>query len=184
MVSNMIVVYKHLLVVILKWSLQWEITIFLKFELLFLAMIDIYLVREQQELFQKSYTRMKRPELLLMFKDLVEKDKQLRALKGELDTLRAQRNVLSQEVNALRKAEKSIDAVLNKVKELPKLVKKKEEEYIVVENRVVELLKTLPNLIHNKVPYGASDKDNIEIKKWGKIPKFDFPVKNHVEILE
>ena len=147
-------------------------------------MIDIKLVREHPELFEKSYIRMKRPELARSLKELVEKDKQLRTLKGALDHLRSQRNVLSQEVNMLRKAGKSIDAALKKVKELPELLKKKEEEYAVAEGGVQELLNTLPNLLHEKVPYGMSDKDNREIKKWGKIPTFTFPIKNHVEILE
>lgn len=160
------------------------ITIFLKFEFIFLDMLDIKLVREKPDLFEKSYSRMKRPELLTSFKELVEKDKQVRTLKGELDTLRSQKNTLSQEINALRKAGKAIDTVLKKMKELPEEVRKKEEEYLAVESRVGELLKTLPNLIHEKVPYGLNDKDNPEIKKWGKLPKFDFPVKNHVEILE
>ncbi|MDP3727840.1 MAG: serine--tRNA ligase [bacterium] len=147
-------------------------------------MIDIYLVREHPELFEKSYTRMKRPELLKQFKELVEKDKQLRTIKINLDSLRSQKNILSQEINSLRKAGKSIDAILKKMKELPEEVKKKEEEYAAFAERVQELLKTLPNIIHEKVPYGVSDKDNVELKKWGKIKKFNFPVKSHVEVLE
>ncbi len=147
-------------------------------------MIDIYLVREQAELFQKAYTRMKRPELLKQFKELVDKDKQLRAIQSILDGLRSQKNTLSQEINTLRKNGKSIDAALKKMKELPEEVKKKEEEYVSVSESVQELLRTLPNIIHEKVPYGVGDKDNVEIKKWGKIPKFSFPVKTHVEILE
>ena len=147
-------------------------------------MIDIYLLRENPSLFEKSYTRMKKPELLTQFKELVEKDKQLRLIQIELDRLRSQKNTLSQEINILKKAGKNIDAVLKKMKELPEEVKKKEEEYTAFQERVTELLHTLPNIIHDKVPYGKSDKDNVEIKKWGKIPKFSFPVKTHVEILE
>ncbi|MBI5798065.1 serine--tRNA ligase [Candidatus Woesearchaeota archaeon] len=147
-------------------------------------MLDIKLVREHPEQFKRAYQRMKRPELLQKLNDLVEKDISLRSLKGDLDTLRGQRNVLSQEINTLRKAGKNTDAVLKKVKALPEEIKKTEEEYVVLESEVHGLLHTLPNLIHDKVPYGASDKDNVEIKKWGKIPKFLFPVKNHVEILE
>ncbi|HIH14833.1 MAG TPA: serine--tRNA ligase [Nanoarchaeota archaeon] len=127
---------------------------------------------------------MKKPELLTQFKELVEKDKQLRLIQIELDRLRSQKNTLSQEINILKKAGKNIDAVLKKMKELPEEVKKKEEEYTAFQERVTELLHTLPNIIHDKVPYGKSDKDNVEIKKWGKIPKFSFPVKTHVEILE
>jgi len=147
-------------------------------------MIDIYLLRENPSLFEKSYTRMKRPELLTQFKELVEKDKQLRLIQNSLDRLRSQKNILTQEINTLRKAGKSIDIALNKMKDLPAEVKIKEEEYASVFERVQELVKTLPNIIHEKVPYGENDKNNVEIKKWGKIKKFDFPVKTHVEILE
>src|SRR3989344_2521768 len=137
-------------------------------------MIDIYLLRENPSLFEKSYTRMKRPELLT----------QLRLIQNSLDRLRSQKNILTQEINTLRKAGKSIDIALNKMKDLPAEVKIKEEEYASVFERVQELVKTLPNIIHEKVPYGENDKNNVEIKKWGKIKKFDFPVKTHVEILE
>lgn len=147
-------------------------------------MIDIYLVREHPGIFEKSYLRMKKPELLKQFKELVEKDKQLRLVQDALDKLRSTKNTLSQEINTLKKAGKSIDVTLKKMKELPEEVKKKEEEYSATQVRVTELLNSLPNLIHEKVPYGESDKDNVEIKKWGKIKKFDFPVKTHVEILE
>lgn len=147
-------------------------------------MLDIYLIREKPELFEKSYKHMKRPELLQQFKELVEKDKQLRLIQDELDRLRSQKNTLTQEINTLKKAGKSIELVLKKMKELPSEVKKKEEEYTSVSERVGELLHSLPNLHHEKVPYGESDKDNVEIKKWGKIKKFDFAVKHHVEILE
>src|SRR3989338_2082366 len=158
--------------------------IYLNLQEIIFSMIDIYLLRENPSLFEKSYTRMKKPELLTQFKELVEKDKQLRLIQIELDRLRSQKNTLSQEINILKKAGKNIDAVLKKMKELPEEVKKKEEEYTAFQERVTELLHTLPNIIHDKVPYGKSDKDNVEIKKWGKIPKFSFPVKTHVEILE
>lgn len=160
------------------------IQIFLKKKSFLGNMLDIKLVRDQPELFKRCYTRMKKPELLQNFKRLVEKDVQLRGLKTELDILRSKRNTLSQEVNTLRKAGKSADAVLKRVKALPEEIKKKEEEYALLEVSVQELLKALPNLIHEKVPYGKSAEDNVEIKKWGKIPSFAFPVKNHVELLE
>jgi len=175
------VVFKHCAVVIIEWSLH---NIFKVGNFLIIEMIDIKLVREHPELFQKNYKRMKKPDLLKKLNSLVEKDKHLRTMKGELDTLRSQRNVLSQQVNELRKAGKNADAVLKKVKKLPEQIKAKEEEYATVETEVTVLLRTLPNLIHDKVPYGVSDKDNVEIKKWGTLPKFDFAVKNHVELLE
>ena len=147
-------------------------------------MIDIRLVREKPELFLKCYKFMKKGELIDSFNELVKKDKDLRSIKAELDQLRSSRNNLSEEINKLKKAGKDISQVIKKVKSLPEEIKRKEEEYNSVELRINELMLILPNLIHEKVPYGESEKDNVQLKKNGKLPKFDFPVKNHVEILE
>jgi seryl-tRNA synthetase len=147
-------------------------------------MIDIKLLREDPELFKRNYSRMRKPRLIEKVNELVEKDKQLRVLKGSLDGLRAKRNVLSEEVNKLKKAGKSIDEVLKRIKSLPSEIKLKEDEYAFIENDIKIILFELPNLIHEKVPYGETEKDNVVLKKVGKVPSFKFPVKTHVEILE
>ena len=127
---------------------------------------------------------MKRPELLTKVNEIVDLDKQSRSLKQELDSIRSSRNKLSQEVNKLKKEDKDASEVLKQVKELPKKLKKKEEEYDRVQMSLKLLAGELPNLIHEKVPYGKGEEDNVEYKTWGKKPEFDFPVKNHVELLE
>ena len=147
-------------------------------------MIDIKLLRERPELFKESYKRMKRPNLLTQLNELIEKDVLSRSIKVEIDNLRAERNKLSKNVNELKKEGKDASKVLMKVRELPAKLKKKEEMYEQVNKEMDELLYSLPNIIHKDVPFGKSDKDNVEFKKWGKKPKFDFPVKNHVELLE
>lgn len=147
-------------------------------------MIDIKVVRENPSLFEKSYKRMKKPEVLENFQDLLKKDTQLRALKKELDDLRASRNILSQKINQLKKEGKNADAILKQVRELPEKIKEKEGEYACLEVGVKDLLNMLPNLLHESVPYGKSAEDNVEIRKSGRKPKFDFQIKNHVEILE
>ena len=147
-------------------------------------MIDIRLVREKPEFFVKNYKRMKNPDLLKKLDELVAKDKKLRMLQGDVDGLRSQRNALSQEINTARKAGKKVDSILKKVKDIPAQIAKAEGAYALAEAEVTALSSVLPNLIHDKVPYGATDKDNVEIKKWGTIPKFDFPLRNHVDLLE
>ncbi len=148
------------------------------------GMIDIKLVRENPELFRKNYRRRKEPGLLKKLDELLKRDEKFRKVKVELDKLRGSRNKLSQEINELKKKGKSVDSVLKKVKALPGKVRKKEEEYEKVEKQVLDLLIVLPNLMHEKVPYGKDDSENVQIKKWGRKPKFNFPVKNHVELLE
>ena len=64
--------------------------------------------------------------------------------------------------------------------ELTKLESEQEE----VEKKYLKLAATIPNLVHESVPVGPDDSANKEIKKWGNIPKFDFKVKDHIDISE
>lgn len=148
------------------------------------TVIDLRLAREDPDRFRKNYRRMKRPEVLQNFENLLRKDADLRREKGTLDTFRSQKNKLSLEINALQKQGKKIDAVLKKAKGLPKKIMAKEKECALLDTEISQLLRVLPNLIHDAVPYGKSADDNVVLRKWGKIPKFSFPVKNHVELLE
>ena len=127
---------------------------------------------------------MKRPELLTKVDEIVDLDKQSRSLKLDIDRIRSSRNKLSQEVNKLKKEGKDASEVLNQVKEIPKKLKIKEEEYEQIQIRLNLLVGEMPNLISDKVPYGKGEEENVEFKTWGDKPKFDFPVKNHVELLE
>ncbi len=147
-------------------------------------MIDVRRVREGKKVFVKAYKRMKRPELLKDLDELVAKDEQLRKLQYDLDLLKAKRNQYSEEINKAKKAGGKVDAVLKKVKTVSVKIKKQSEKYDKVRAEVRDLADALPNLIHEKVPYGKDDSGNVQLKIWGKKPKFTFPVKNHVELLE
>ena len=52
------------------------------------------------------------------------------------------------------------------------------------EDKLKNYLMRMPNILHESVPYGKDDSENVEVRKWGKIPKFDFELKTHVEIAE
>ena len=59
-----------------------------------------------------------------------------------------------------------------------------ESEQENIESKYLKLASTIPNLVHESVPIGIDDSANVEIKKWGKIPNFDFKVKDHIDISE
>jgi len=61
---------------------------------------------------------------------------------------------------------------------------KLESEQVDIEKKYLKLASTIPNLIHDSVPVGIDDSSNKEIKKWGNIPKFDFKIKDHIDISE
>ncbi|MEM4239581.1 MAG: serine--tRNA ligase [Candidatus Woesearchaeota archaeon] len=115
---------------------------------------------------------------------LIELDKEWRKLKGESDELRAKRNKLSLEINALKKAGKDAGKVIKEAASIPDKLKKIDEEIKQVEARLHTALCAMPNMLHESVPAGKDSSENKVVKEFGKKPKFKFKPRNHVEILE
>ena len=147
-------------------------------------MLDINLVREQPDLLKKNEKkRNKDPKVV----DAVLKlDGQWRIALKTVETLKHTRNVVSEEINKAKKSkdEKTAQKKIKKMKTVAEDIRKQEETVNhLLEKRDQELLK-LGNVMHPDVPYGKDDSGNVELKKIGKIPSFNFKIKNHVEILE
>jgi len=68
--------------------------------------------------------------------------------------------------------------------EIPSQLKELESQMSSREEDLRDGLMRLPNMLHETVPYGADDHDNVEIRRWGKAPEFDFEPKSHAEITE
>ncbi|MEK6928802.1 MAG: serine--tRNA ligase [Nanoarchaeota archaeon] len=145
-------------------------------------MIDIKLIRENQNLVKENIK--KRFKDISVVDKIIKKDSEWRKFKGETDSLRAERNKLSKQVAELKKAGKDAAQTLKKAQEIPEKIDKIEAELKKLESEINELLLTIPNILHNKVPIGKDSTKNIEIKKWGKIVKPKFEIKNHAELIE
>ncbi|MEM4152796.1 MAG: serine--tRNA ligase [Candidatus Pacearchaeota archaeon] len=143
-------------------------------------MLDIKLIRENPKEVKESLKKRG-----LDFKDvdlLLELDKKWRDLKKEVESLRAERNKISEKINEAKKQGKKIDDLILHAKELPKKIEKREKELIEIENKREELLEKLPNLVDKSVPVGSAEKNKV-LKVIGKIPKFTFEPKGHEELL-
>lgn len=149
-------------------------------------MIDIKLVRENPNLVKENIRKKFQHEKLVVVDQVLELDEKWRKEKQKGDNLRKERNKISEEINKSKKSkdEKKAKELIKKAKELPDKIAKNEKKTKSLEEKRDYLLRQIPNMISKEVPPGKSDKDNVEIKKWGKIPKFSFPVKNHVELAE
>ena len=149
-------------------------------------MIDIKLIRENPEIVKKNIKKKFQDEKLPLVDKVRKLDDEWRKLKYEADTLRANRNKISEKINQLMKSKKKTEAqkFIKKAKEIPDKIAKIEEKEKKLQNEINEIMFIIPNIIHKSVPIGKSDKENVEIKKIGKIRKFDFPVKSHVELGE
>ncbi len=147
-------------------------------------MIDIRVVREHPEIVKDTINRKFQEAKLPLVDKILELDKQWRALKTEGDSLRAERNKVSKEVNDAKKAGKDASALLKRAKKIPEMIEESEKEAGSVENKIEELMLQIPNIMSKETPLGKGAEDNKVIKKEGDIPKFDFPVKTHVELAE
>jgi seryl-tRNA synthetase len=149
-----------------------------------LSMLDIKLIRENPKLVKKNEDKRDRdPKVVETVLDFDTKWK--KALK-KVEELKHQRNVVSQEINQAKKNkdEKSAKQKIKSMKSVISSIGKEEtktEKLLAKRNEHLELL---GNIMHPSVPYGKNDMQNVELKKKGRKPKFSFPIKNHVELVE
>ncbi len=149
-------------------------------------MIDIKLLRENPELVKENMKKKFKEDRIHLVDEVLQLDTDWRKSRLEADKLRSERNNLSEEVNKAKKAkdEKKAKEVIEKAKEIPKKLQDLEEKEKNLGEEIRKLMYKIPNIIHESVPIGKDDSENVEIEKGGRIRKFSFPVKNHVELLE
>jgi seryl-tRNA synthetase len=147
-------------------------------------MIDIKLIRENEELVKKNIKKKFQEHKLKFVDEIKQKDEKKRQLMKEAQDLRHKRNEVSKQINEEKKKGNNIKKLLEEAKEIPILIKKIEEKQKILDDEIEILLKKIPNIIHLSVPIGKNDKENVEIAKFGKIKTFDFKIKSHSEIAE
>jgi len=119
-----------------------------------------------------------------VLKDFAQVDAQRRQAITSAETMKAQRNRVTEEVAKLKKSGQDASALIAQTKELREQVEelgKAAEEY---ETRLREMLVGIPNMPHESVPVGKTAEDNVEVRRWGAPPKHDFTPKPHWEIGE
>ncbi|PIO00548.1 serine--tRNA ligase [archaeon CG10_big_fil_rev_8_21_14_0_10_43_11] len=144
-------------------------------------MFDIKRIRQEPELIKQNLARRKNPELPKMVDEVLKKDEQWRAGTKKLEELRNVRNTVSRELAASKGKDKEKIAQMKKVND--DITRAQAKVDMLFSQRRL-LLMRIPNLIHDSVPYGADENDNIEVRRWGTVPKRDFEAKNHLEVLK
>ncbi len=143
-------------------------------------MLSLKLIREKPELLRDSLK--KRQEDTVPVAELVGLDKKWRQAKKKADDLKSDRNIASKQIAEQKKKGKQPSALLKKTKELSKNIASFDEEATGLEKKMDEILLTLPNMPDKTVPAGKSEKDNKEIRKWGKTGKKSTNTKAHYEV--
>ncbi len=149
-------------------------------------MIDIKLIRENPNLVKQNIKRKGQTEKLVLLDKVIKLDEDWRAIKFEADNLRKNRNIISEQINQAKKNkdEKKAKEFIQKAKKIPEEIAELERKDNNLAEEIRQIMNQIPNFISLKVPIGKDASKNVEIKKIGKPGKFNFPVKNHVELTE
>ncbi len=117
-----------------------------------------------------------------------EKFAQLEAERKTIQTrtqeLQARRNATSKQIGQAKAKGADVSSIMTEVATLGDELKQAEVRLGEVQSALQQLLEVIPNTPHDSVPVGKSEADNLEVRKVGNILKFDFAVKDHVELGE
>jgi seryl-tRNA synthetase len=145
-------------------------------------MLDIRLIRENPELVRNNLMKRGDPKNARMLDELIDYDCKWRQLLTKLNELRHERKLTTTRIATLKKEGKNVENELTKAKNIDSEIENLEKQVTNCEEKVHHYLMHLPNLLHESVPIGKDENDNVPIRKWGKIPKFDFPVRDHIDL--
>ena len=114
--------------------------------------------------------------------ELIKLDKERRELIIKTDELRKKKNEISLEIAKRKKMNQDATSLIEQMQQTSQTLSNLETVQTQTESSYTRLALTIPNLVDESVPIGKDDTSNKEVKKWGKVPQFDFKVKDHIDI--
>ena len=147
-------------------------------------MIDINLIRENSGLVKENIKKKFQEEKLVIVDEVRKLDGKWRKLKFDEDALRSERNKISKQISELKKAGKKIDKELKQAKKIPEDIEKIQVKRRKLEKEIKYLMMSIPNIMHESVPRGRDERENVEMKRVGKQILKDFKIKHSAELAE
>ncbi|MDA0824365.1 MAG: serine--tRNA ligase [Proteobacteria bacterium] len=142
-------------------------------------MLDPNLLRNNLELVEAAIVRRHQ---VIDFSSYIELEAARKSLQVDTESLQAERNSKSKAIGAAKSRGEDIAPLLESVAELGERLKSNEAELEGIQVQLASFLDELPNIPHLSVPEGKGDQDNVEIRRWGEPPTFDFEVRDHVDL--
>ncbi|WP_226000697.1 serine--tRNA ligase [Paenibacillus sp. BJ-4] len=145
-------------------------------------MLDIKILRNELGRVEKALqNRGKSLDLINGFTDL---DVSRRELLQESEALKNRRNVVSGEVAKLKKNKENADDLIAEMRQVSDRIKEMDDQVRELEVQIDELVMSIPNIPNDTVPVGASEEDNVEIRRWSEPREFSFTPKAHWELAQ
>jgi Seryl-tRNA synthetase len=144
-------------------------------------MLDPKLIRNETERVSKNLIKRQNDFDLSHFIDAEESS---RKFQTEIETLRSKKNKLSKEIGKTDLDEDLKKETIEKVNTINDSLKVSNAKFDQLSSDVKKMSLELPNLLHESVPEGKDENDNLEIRKWGEPKDFNFEPKDHTELGE
>ncbi len=145
-------------------------------------MLDIRFVRESPEIVKADLVKRNSPEKIAWVDEILAKDARSRELKVQTDELRRRRNTIAREINEARKAGNDPASLMAEAAGLPAKIKNNDTEQEEIQKIIRTRLMRLPNILHETVPQGKDDTENLEIRRVGTPRTVDFEIRNHGQL--
>ena len=144
-------------------------------------MLDIKVIRENPEKV-KAAMKTRNKDMDALVDEILEIDKQRRALSAKNDELKAEQNAASKQIPIIKKAGGDISEIMERMNAIKEDIKKDDAIIAELEAKQKKIMYEFPNIPSDKTPIGKDDSENVEIRRWGEPRKFDFEAKAHWDI--
>jgi len=144
-------------------------------------MLDLGYVREHLDVIEKMARDRSVSLDLAPFREI---DADRRQLIHSTELLKAERNKASDEIASLKKSGADASAILARMKDVSEQIKLNDARIAELDERLKQFLLMVPNIPHASVPVGKGAADNVEVRRWGAAPAFDFAPRPHWELGE
>jgi seryl-tRNA synthetase len=144
-------------------------------------MLDLNFVRDNLPRVEEML-RQRGADPAAVLRDFGEVDTQRRQAITEAETMKARRNKASEEISKLKKSGQDAAAAIAETKDLREQIQTREKIAADLDARLQDILAGIPNMPHSSVPVGHSAEENVEVRRWGAPPKFDFTPKPHWDL--
>lgn len=145
-------------------------------------MLDIKLFRKEPDFLREKVT--KRGMDSKIVDEILALDEKRRQLISQAEEMKAQRNKVSGEIAQKKRNKENADDVIAEMRKLGDEIKEIDDTLNQIDRDLNDRLSRIPNIIQDDVPEGASDEDNVELKRWGTPRDFDFEEKAHWDLVE
>ena len=146
------------------------------------VMLDIKLFRNDPDFVKEKVAKRGMEDTVV--DEVLELDEQRRQLISKAEEMKAERNKVSGEIAQKKRNKEDADDAIAAMRKLGDEIKVLDDTLNQVDVNLNDKLSRIPNIIHDEVPEGATDEDNVEVKRWGTPRTFDFEEKAHWDLVE